>query len=132
MKLDILDAHSKKITISDQSSIRDAIKLIQANSERVCFVVDKRKVMLSSVSDGDVRRGLIKGYKLSDKVKKILSFTAKGIPQRGMFGLKDPNFFASACKLSKLERLIKIFGSLIILILLKISLITSSGDNPLL
>ena len=25
MKLDILDAHSKKITISDQSSIRDAI-----------------------------------------------------------------------------------------------------------
>ena len=71
MKLDILDAHYKKITISDQSSIRDAIKLIQANSERVCFVVDKRKVMLSSVSDGDVRRGLIKGYKLSDKVKKI-------------------------------------------------------------
>ena len=71
MKLDILDAHFKKITISEQSSIKDAIKLIQANSERVCFVVNKRKVMLSSVSDGDVRRGLIKGYKLSDKVKKI-------------------------------------------------------------
>ena len=71
MKLDIHDVHLKEIVISDKSSIKDAIKSIQANSERVCFVVDRKKIMLSSISDGDVRRGLLKGYKLNDKVKRI-------------------------------------------------------------
>jgi UDP-N-acetyl-D-mannosaminuronic acid dehydrogenase len=71
MKLDIHDLHLKEIVISDKSSIKDAIKSIQANSERVCFVVDRKKIMLSSISDGDIRRGLLKGYKLNDKVKRI-------------------------------------------------------------
>ncbi len=71
MKLEILDEYTKNITISENSSIKDAIKLIQANTERVCFVVDKNKIVISSVSDGDVRRGLIQGHNLNEKVTKI-------------------------------------------------------------
>ena len=46
------------------------IKIIQKNSERTCFVINKNNTLNASVSDGDIRRGLISGKKL-DTISKV-------------------------------------------------------------
>ncbi len=82
MKINLLEQKKKNITISYNSSIKDAIKLIQENTERTCFVLNEKKYLIGSISDGDIRRGLIKGCKLNDKVTEIynrnFNFLQKG------------------------------------------------------
>ena len=82
MKINLFEQNTIKITISNNSVIKDAIKVIQENTERTCFVVDKKKNLIASISDGDIRRGLLKGYSLNDTVSKIynlkFNFLQKG------------------------------------------------------
>ena len=52
-------------------SIRHALKIIQKNSERICFVINKDNSLNASLSDGDIRRGLISGKKLEDTISKV-------------------------------------------------------------
>ena len=82
MKINIFEKNKIKIVISNNSLIKDAIKIIQENTERTCFVIDKKKKLIASISDGDIRRGLLKGYKLNDSISKIynsnFNFLQKG------------------------------------------------------
>ena len=54
----------------DSKKIIDALNLIQKNKYGICFLVEKQKV-IKSVTDGDIRRALINGFKLDDKLLKI-------------------------------------------------------------
>lgn len=65
------------LLIESIMSIKDAMKKLNSTAEKILFVVDKKKNLLGTVTDGDIRRGLIRGLKFSDKVKKIMcvSFT---------------------------------------------------------
>ena len=45
--------------------------VIERGKERICFVTDKKNRLLLIVSDGDIRRALLKGFTLSDRVKYI-------------------------------------------------------------
>jgi perosamine synthetase len=65
-----------KITLNKNSSLKDALKLINKNGMGLCFVINKKKRILGSLSDGDVRKGLIKGLNLSSSVKKIMNKNA--------------------------------------------------------
>ena len=82
MKINLFEKNKIKIVISNNSLIKDAIKIIQENTERTCFVIDKKKKLIASISDGDIRRGLLKGYKLNDSISKIynsnFNFLQKG------------------------------------------------------
>ena len=42
MSLNIFDKHTNNLTIREKSQIKDAIKIIQLNSERICFVINKK------------------------------------------------------------------------------------------
>ena len=42
MKINLFEQNTIKITISNNSVIKDAIKVIQENTERTCFVIDKK------------------------------------------------------------------------------------------
>ena len=37
----------------------------------MCFVINKNNTLNASVSDGDIRRGLISGKKLEDTISKV-------------------------------------------------------------
>jgi len=69
--MNILEKNIKYLCIPLSGKIKDALEVIQKNSERICFVVDKKKTLVSSVSDGDIRRGLLSGIKLSDKITLV-------------------------------------------------------------
>jgi dTDP-glucose pyrophosphorylase len=69
-----------KYIISNQGSVLDALKQIDeisALGTKILFVIDETNKVIGSVSDGDCRRGLIKGKTLESSVTEIMnkSFT---------------------------------------------------------
>ena len=49
-----------KITVSLPSKLSDILKKINENSLGVLFVVDKDFKLIASISDGDIKRNLLK------------------------------------------------------------------------
>lgn len=63
----------EKFTATGDTTIVEAMKKIDLNSYRVLFVVDENGCLLGSVSDGDIRRGLIKNGKLDQKIAELMN-----------------------------------------------------------
>ena len=61
----------KYFSINAKATIKDAMKIIEKGEERICFVVNKKNKILASISDGDIRRAIISGSKLNEKVLNI-------------------------------------------------------------
>ena len=58
--------------ISPEHTIKSVIKKMSTlNKNNYCLVVGKQKNILGTVTDGDIRRGLLKNYSLNEKVEKI-------------------------------------------------------------
>ncbi|WP_282048773.1 nucleotidyltransferase family protein [Maribacter aquivivus] len=63
-----------------QSTIREAlIKLQDLAKDAILFVVDDEDKLLGSLTDGDIRRGLIDGVEVTDNVNKIIQPNPKFI-----------------------------------------------------
>jgi len=60
------------LIVEDHLTLKYALKKINLSTAGVCFV-NKKKKILNVITDGDIRRALIKGYKLSDNIKEIKS-----------------------------------------------------------
>ena len=61
-------------TILEHFTIRQAIeKLTSLGENLTLFVIDTNQILLGVITDGDLRRGLIKGYKLDDVVSLIMN-----------------------------------------------------------
>ena len=63
----------KKIILKDNSQINDVVKSLNKHGLKICLVVDKNMNLLGTITDGDIRRGFLKGFKLNDKIIKILN-----------------------------------------------------------
>lgn len=62
-------------TLYDNSEILDAVRKInelQSNQPLVLFVLNNDNQIVGSLTDGDIRRGILRGVSLSDKVKSIM------------------------------------------------------------
>ena len=65
----------KKYTIRENKTVEDALKIIDKNGEKTCFIIDVNKKLLGSLTDGDVRRSL---YKRKKSIKdSVISFCNK-------------------------------------------------------
>ena len=63
----------KNILIKPDQPIRDALQLIDSESLRIALVVDDELRLLGVVTDGDVRRGLLKNLSLTSPVSNVMS-----------------------------------------------------------
>lgn len=52
--------------------IRDVIEIIDAASQQIAIVVDKDLKLIGTVTDGDVRRGLLRGIDIQQPVERII------------------------------------------------------------
>jgi len=59
-------------TISPHASIRDAIACIDKNGKGIALVVDAEVRLLGSITDGDIRRAILKGVDLGVTVQSML------------------------------------------------------------
>ena len=63
----------KKYTINSNALIRDAVQKIDEGAIGITFVVDESMKFKGSVSDGDIRRAMLKGVSLDDSVTNIIN-----------------------------------------------------------
>ena len=69
----IKENYLKKTVLNISADLNDAIKSLNNSGLQIVIIVDKNKNFLGTITDGDVRRGLIKGYNLKSSVKKVLN-----------------------------------------------------------
>lgn len=62
----------KDFLIESNLSIKEALNVINNNSQGICFVVSHKK-LVGVLTDGDIRRGLIKRLTLGDCVTKAMN-----------------------------------------------------------
>ncbi len=63
----------KNVLIKPELPIIDALKLIDIESLRIALVVDDELKLLGVVTDGDIRRGLLKDLKLNSPVSLVMN-----------------------------------------------------------
>lgn len=56
-----------------KTSIRDAMQAMDSSALQIAFVVDEEKHLLGAVTDGDVRRSILRGEELSAPVESIMN-----------------------------------------------------------
>jgi dTDP-glucose pyrophosphorylase len=63
----------KQILVTQEVTIRETLQIIDASAMQIALVVDSENRLLGTVTDGDIRRGILKGVNLDDSVKKIMN-----------------------------------------------------------
>ena len=58
----------ENITLTSNSTVRKALEIIDAGQMRLALVVDESGSLTGTISDGDIRRALLKGATLEDAV----------------------------------------------------------------
>lgn len=63
----------KRLTLLGEKSIESAILLLEETGAQIVLVVDKQHRLLGTLTDGDIRRGLLADLKLSTSVADIMN-----------------------------------------------------------
>jgi len=63
----------QEVLVQPSSTIREVIQKIDASSLQIALVVDQQRKLLGTVTDGDVRRGLLQGLSLEDTAGKVMN-----------------------------------------------------------
>ena len=70
----------KKVVVGPQTPLRAAIELIDASSLQVALVLDDAGGLLGVLTDGDVRRALLRGDSLDIAVSRVMNPHATTVP----------------------------------------------------
>lgn len=62
-----------RILLAESHTIADAIAAIDAASPHIALVADKNRRLIGTVTDGDVRRGLLRGVTLNESVTAVMN-----------------------------------------------------------
>jgi dTDP-glucose pyrophosphorylase len=62
----------RKVTLSQNDTIQSAVEMLNKESSRIVLVVDKNDRLLGTVTDGDIRRGLIKRLPMNTSIDNIM------------------------------------------------------------
>jgi len=61
-----------KTFLDPSGTVADAIRIIEESNVQICLVVDPQKHLLGTVTDGDVRRSILRSLPLSTPVSEIM------------------------------------------------------------
>ena len=62
----------ENLVILESSSIRNALELLEKSGKKILFVIDKANKVKGVVTDGDIRRGLLKDIYLDNQIQNIM------------------------------------------------------------
>ena len=63
----------RQTLVSKDARILDAIQVLDKASYQICLVVDPANRLIGTVTDGDIRRGILAGIEMSAPVSKIMN-----------------------------------------------------------
>lgn len=61
----------KKITLLPSSTIKEALENISASGMKIAIVVDQKDKVIGTITDGDIRKGLLSNFNLADSIEKL-------------------------------------------------------------
>ena len=88
----------KKHLIGEKNTIKKALELLSnVGVETILFAVDEKQRLKGSITDGDVRRGLLKGLTLENEISEIIHKEPKYIRKENytinqIISLRENNF----------------------------------------
>lgn len=62
----------QKILLTPTSTIKNALEVINEGAMQIALVVDDKQKLLGTLTDGDIRRGLLKNLSLEDSIETII------------------------------------------------------------
>ncbi|OIJ16763.1 alcohol dehydrogenase [Anaerobacillus alkalilacustris] len=63
----------KNVLVSPDTKIKDTIKIIDLHSLQIALVINQDHRLLGTVTDGDIRRGILHGISIDAPVKQIMN-----------------------------------------------------------
>ena len=91
---------NENLLITQDISVKEALKRLNSTGKRVLIVVDDRKKLLGTLTDGDLRRHILDGKDLNDPVSLIYC--------RDPFSIREDNYDESAVKEILLKKKIEL------------------------
>jgi hypothetical protein len=70
----------REAALSENATIRQTIRNLDQSGIKIVLVVDKANRLTGTVSDGDIRRGLLKGLDLNSRITGIVQHNALVVP----------------------------------------------------
>lgn len=67
----------RKISLTEQCTIKEALEILDRGALRIALVVNGNNTLKGVVTDGDIRRGLLKGIDLAQPIAKVMNPTPK-------------------------------------------------------
>ncbi|MFJ5358502.1 nucleotidyltransferase family protein [Pectobacterium sp. CHL-2024] len=63
----------EKVLLSPEQTIRDALKVIDTEALRIALVTTPERKLLGTITDGDIRRGLLNNLNMDDPVDLVMN-----------------------------------------------------------
>jgi len=60
------------LLIPQETTIKQAIQKLNETAEKILFVVDAQNKLLGTITDGDIRRGILKGFGFAESIRSIM------------------------------------------------------------
>jgi len=65
----------KNLLLSENSTIKEALKIIDSGAMKIGIVVDENEKLVGIVTDGDIRRGILNNLSLDDAIDSVVCKT---------------------------------------------------------
>ena len=62
----------KSLLISTDTTLKESMQKLNKTAEKILFILDKNSRLIGTVTDGDIRRGLLHGMDFHNSIKKII------------------------------------------------------------
>ena len=102
----------KNYIVSLNSTIKKTVSSLEATASQIVLVVDNKKLK-GTVTDGDIRRALLKGKTLDSKVKKIMNkdfkFLGKSATEKDALALMKKEILKQIPVLDKKGKILDLF-----------------------
>jgi dTDP-glucose pyrophosphorylase/predicted transcriptional regulator len=63
----------EKLLLNPEATILNTLKTITDGAAKIVLIVDDNNKLLGTVTDGDIRRGILEGCALTDPIKKVMN-----------------------------------------------------------
>ncbi len=67
--------------LAENATLREAIRSLDRSSQQIVLVIDSEEVLVGTITDGDIRRGMLRGVGMDDALLTVVHRDPMVIPQ---------------------------------------------------
>ena len=112
----------KSLILNKDKSVIMAIKKIQNNPIKTLVIVDDKNILIGTITDGDIRRGMLKGYTIKTKINKFVNKNPKKILNENLVNYSTKKNIVLVPRINKNNRLISI--KLLVIVIRSVKLLS--------